>query len=283
MSIINKTPFIKSLIASLSDSDLTTLKAMVDGGGSQTVLMKTTSTLSVNGTRTRLSTSDKGVHRCSLEVNNGLYTWNGYLVYNNTHCVLIYYSDDFQKLGWLQIDTNNFIDFEYINEELSILELRNELEDTSSSEKAETIEAVNEGLDDGSVNAPTLKNITNITALSDELLSSLKCGDVLTKEDSSGKHSYTVTYKKDNVGICLSYFAAGYTETVSYDYTGGHWVYNSTDIIPIPEVAANPTLAGTESELAGLEVDGTKYKVVTSSDVSGAINTAIYGAIDDNY
>ena len=48
-------------------------------------------------------------------------------------------------------------------------------------------------------------------------------------------------------------------------------------------VAANPTLAGTENELSGLQVGSTKYKVITSSDVTSAINTAIYGAIDANY
>jgi len=48
-------------------------------------------------------------------------------------------------------------------------------------------------------------------------------------------------------------------------------------------VQANPILAGTESELTGLEVNGTKYKVISSTDVTSAINTAIYGAIDANY
>ena len=48
-------------------------------------------------------------------------------------------------------------------------------------------------------------------------------------------------------------------------------------------VKANPTLAGTESELTGLDIDGTKYKVISSTDVTAAINEAIYGAIDANY
>ena len=39
-----------------------------------------------------------------------------------------------------------------------------------------------------------------------------------------------VSYKEHHVGICLTYSAAGYLETVSYDYTDGHWVYNSTDV-----------------------------------------------------
>lgn len=184
MSIINGVPFIKSLIASLSDQQIGTLKQMIDGGGDQTVLQRTTSQQSVTGPRTRITTSDKGIHRCSLEVTGGLYSWNGYLIYTDDYCVLIYYSDDFQKLGWLTIDVATQ-KTEYINEELSILELRNELVDAGQSA--------------GSI------------------------------------------------------------------------------------VVADPTLSGTESELEGIEIDGTKYKVVSSTDVTSAINTAIYGAIDADY
>ena len=186
MSLINGVPFIKTLISSMSDQQISALKTMIDGGGDQTILQRTTNNSTfVGNPRTKISVSDKGVHRCSLEVTGSLYTWNGYLIYTDSYCVLIYYSDDFQSLGWLKVNTNNFIDFEYINEELSILELRNELVDVGQSA--------------GSV------------------------------------------------------------------------------------VVANPTLAGTEAELSGLSIDGTKYKVITSTDVSSAINTAITGAINDTY
>jgi hypothetical protein len=184
MSIINGVPFIKSLIASLSDQQIGTLKQMIDGGGDQTVLQRTTGQQSVNGPRTRITISDKGIHRCSLEVTGGLYTWNGYLIYTDDYCVLIYYSDDFQKLGWLTIDVAKQ-KTEYINEELSILELRNELVDVGQSA--------------GSI------------------------------------------------------------------------------------VVADPTLAGTESELEGIEIDGTKYKLVTSQEINDAVNQAITGAVNGTY
>lgn len=48
-------------------------------------------------------------------------------------------------------------------------------------------------------------------------------------------------------------------------------------------VKPNPTLAGTEAELTGIDIDGTKFKVVSSTDVTAAINEAIYGAIDASY
>lgn len=107
-------------------------------------------------------------------------------------------------------------------------------------------------LDEEKVSAITVSDIKSIS--SDEL-SSLRCGDIVCKEDSSGKHSYVVTYKKDNVGICLSYFdGSGYIETVSYDYTGGTWVYNSTDvfegskILPKTETASVGQILGLDSD-----------------------------------
>ena len=77
----------------------------------------------------------------------------------------------------------------------------------------------------------TVGSIDHITS---EDLSSLECGDIVCKEDATGKHSYIVSYKSEE-GICLTYTDASVVETVSYDYTGGEWVYNSTDITPIAE------------------------------------------------
>ena len=72
--------------------------------------------------------------------------------------------------------------------------------------------------------------VNNIQALTDEQLDNLKVGDVVQKETENQKHCYIVTYKEEKHGICLSYFACGYLETISYDYTNGHWVFNSKDV-----------------------------------------------------
>ena len=71
--------------------------------------------------------------------------------------------------------------------------------------------------------------VSDIKALTGEQIDKLDCGDIVIKEDASGKHAYLVTYKKDKVGICISYFDASTVETESYDYTDGAWVYNSQD------------------------------------------------------
>lgn len=74
--------------------------------------------------------------------------------------------------------------------------------------------------------------VTDITALTKEQLDALQVGDKVVKQTGNQKHLYLVTYKGEGAGegICLSYNAAGYGETVSYDRSGSSWVYNSTDI-----------------------------------------------------
>lgn len=72
--------------------------------------------------------------------------------------------------------------------------------------------------------------VTNITAMSNDEIDSLTCGDIVIKNENGNKHTYVVTYKQDEQGICLSYMDATIIETVSYDYTDGDWIYNSTDV-----------------------------------------------------
>ena len=79
-------------------------------------------------------------------------------------------------------------------------------------------------------NRPMTYEVTNIQAISDNILEALACGDEIIKITGNQKHSYRVSYKEEHVGICLTYVDASVSETVSYDYTGGTWVYNSTDI-----------------------------------------------------
>lgn len=83
------------------------------------------------------------------------------------------------------------------------------------------------------VDSNFIKVITtdNIVAMTNEQLNSLRAGDVVVKITGNMKHTYTVSYKEDNKGICITYTDAGYLETVSYDYIDDNWVYNSTDVI----------------------------------------------------
>lgn len=72
--------------------------------------------------------------------------------------------------------------------------------------------------------------VKDITKMTDNQINKLECGDKVVKNTNGQYHCYTVSYKQNGVGICLTYTDASVVETVSYDYTEGEWVYNSTDI-----------------------------------------------------
>lgn len=78
--------------------------------------------------------------------------------------------------------------------------------------------------------------VDDITKLTEAQIEVLECGDNLIKVTDGAKHSYRVSYKEEKVGICLTYVDASVVETVSYDYTDGAWVYNSTDSTPLTDV-----------------------------------------------
>ena len=77
-------------------------------------------------------------------------------------------------------------------------------------------------------------NVSNIKSLSNDVINNLRCGDIVLKEDSTGKHAYLVSFKSDT-GLCLTYCDAYCVETQSYDKSGNNWVYNSEDKTIIAE------------------------------------------------
>lgn len=83
--------------------------------------------------------------------------------------------------------------------------------------------------------------VENMTELTSEECEALKCGDIVLKEDETGQHAYLVSFKKNKVGMCITYTDASVVETVSYDYDNVEesWVYNSTDITPLIETQNN--------------------------------------------
>ena len=104
--------------------------------------------------------------------------------------------------------------------------------------------------------------VSNILDMDDSVLDALKVGDVVQKKTNDMEHCYIVTYKEEKHGICLTYFDAGYAETVSYDYSTDHWVYNSTDITNIVDVTKAPS--GSIQDCLGLDSNGDLVKGVIS-------------------
>lgn len=70
----------------------------------------------------------------------------------------------------------------------------------------------------------------DMTKLSGSFLNSLVAGDIVVKQSGEQQHAYIVSYKQDGTGICLTYTDASVVETISYDYVGSNWEYNSTDV-----------------------------------------------------
>ena len=77
--------------------------------------------------------------------------------------------------------------------------------------------------------------VDNINQMDSDVLTGLKCGDIVAKKTGNQYHAYVVSYKEENHGICMTYVDAGYMETVSYDWndTTKKWVYNSTDVVEV--------------------------------------------------
>lgn len=74
--------------------------------------------------------------------------------------------------------------------------------------------------------------VEDITKIPNEVLDALVVGSPVIKVTGKQRHLYLVSYKGEGAGegICISYNAAGYGETVSYDRTDDGWAYNSTDV-----------------------------------------------------
>ena len=101
----------------------------------------------------------------------------------------------------------------------------------------------------------TTFKVADVKNIDGEILSQLKCGDVVIKEDASGEHSYIVTFKSET-GICLTYTDASVVETQSYDKDDNEWVYNSEDKGTLPEFAQSGTIV----DALGLDSNGKLVK-----------------------
>lgn len=122
MSKIQDVPFITKVIDTLSDELKSGLYDLIDGQVKTPVFRSL-----VNNDYAITEANDKGkVQFVTLETLRGNYT--GYLAYNSVYCVLIAFKGNTQALDMLNINVAKHT-FAFVNESLSILELRVELED----------------------------------------------------------------------------------------------------------------------------------------------------------
>lgn len=78
-------------------------------------------------------------------------------------------------------------------------------------------------------------HVTDIKALTTKQCNALNVGDQVIKKTGNQQHLYTVTYKEEKQGLCLSYVDAENAETVAYDYNGttNKWAWTDTTITPL--------------------------------------------------
>lgn len=76
--------------------------------------------------------------------------------------------------------------------------------------------------------------VSDIKAITQDQCELLRPGDIVTKVDETGKHSYRVSYK-GATGMCLTYADCENVETVAYEKTEGTWEWDSTDVTHIAQ------------------------------------------------
>lgn len=157
MSVIDKEPFISQILNTLTAAQAVALKSLINGGGPGPVYRSL-----IPASPALLTKSEYA--NCPLEVqlevsgvtSQRLYT--GYLIFdgddtNHEHCVLIAYSGmQNQQLTVIDIHyVNGLWDYTIKNGDLSIVELRMELDTLSDSEQVEVIETVKEAIANGDI------------------------------------------------------------------------------------------------------------------------------------
>lgn len=142
MSVINKKPYIETVLETLSAVNLATLKSLING--SANAIFR-----SFINKDCPMTEDDAGIKHLVLETKDAIFT--GYLIYTENYCVLFAYDGLSQKMRIVNIDYVNSA-YTIIKEELSINELRRVLDDATESQGgkpvkdlvAETVLAENE-------------------------------------------------------------------------------------------------------------------------------------------
>lgn len=128
--------------------------------------------------------------------------------------------------------------------------------------------ALLEDLESNNINSQTISQlyiVDNIKAISGDILTKLKAGDIVLKNTNGQLHAYNVSFKKDGTGICLTYTDASVVETQSYDYTNGAWVYNSEDKTNLVNYTAGDNVSIVDGVISATD---TKYTAGTNITIS---------------
>lgn len=129
--------------------------------------------------------------------------------------------------------------------------------------------ALLEDLESNNINSNTISQIyivDNIKAISGDILSKLKAGDIVLKNTNGQLHAYNASFKKNGEGICLTYTDASVVETQSYDYTDGAWVYNSEDKVNLVNYSAGDNVSITNGVISATDTTYTAGNNIIITD-----------------
>ena len=124
MSVINRKPYIETVLETLSAANLATLKSLING--SANAIFR-----SFINKDCPMTADDAGIKHLVLETKDAIFT--GYLIFTDDYCVLFSYDGLSQEMRIVDIDYEKK-EYEIIKEELSINELRRVLDDTTESQ-----------------------------------------------------------------------------------------------------------------------------------------------------
>lgn len=126
--------------------------------------------------------------------------------------------------------------------------------------KADLAQAVQDVLD-----AAPVAITANPESLTSAQCEALTVGDQVVKEDASGKHVYTVTYKSAT-GMCLTYVDAENVETIAYDKADDTWSKTDKTVTGIATAASKAA-----SAIQSVSVNGTTL----TPDANKAVNIEV--------
>jgi hypothetical protein len=151
MSKIQDVPFISKVIGSLTDELKADLLDLINGDE------KTPALRSLINNTYAITDDDKGkVQFVTLETYKGNYT--GYLIYNASYCELVAFKGNTQALDQLYINVAKHT-FSFVNEALTILELRTELIDSRAGADVGALQEEISNIKDGTTHL--FENITD--------------------------------------------------------------------------------------------------------------------------
>ena len=151
MSKIQDVPFISKVIGSLTDELKADLLDLINGEE------KTPALRSLINNTYAITDDDKGkVQFVTLETYKGNYT--GYLIYNASYCELVAFKGNTQALDQLYVNVAKHT-FSFVNEALTILELRTELIDSRAGADVGALQEEVSNIKDGTTHL--FENITD--------------------------------------------------------------------------------------------------------------------------